>query len=803
MLKVYTQFYDSFVGPKFEKDNKRLMEPREYMKPSSVVNNDSDASMQGDESQKVDTQYLDESLIKKNYRAEKLAEAQTKLEKTGTSLEIHGFESELDWSKSKNKNDAMEWANTLIMNGEAYTKCEFFEIESDSFFKRMAEAYDAQSKNERHDYPGAPPPGAGRLQFSFFDAFTIDQLTKCNSHAKALGHNMLQKEPGFAMAFFSKNFSEELSREYQEFKTQDQKLSNLKNLLEFAEKHKVADSLVQNLQHEILTLTIKLDQFDEELFKKYLKAPLEMNQHLKQEVMQKNRQSYDAYRQWSPCLQHVQENSKQRFSVGSWHSESASDVIPQYLEWICKKNSGKLQGYEQFLSPGYLKKFENQYQVFTSDNGLIDLSKDVDPATYKMIQNQVILKFKETNKDTFKVEEEVVLKLQIKNVPSLTIKIFEFNTETYYKKNLQPFDTSINLDGMVASYEDTKQYTDPKNKIHDEVFKFTNLAKRVGLFIVVFEGNGKQSRAVVKKGNLTLIHKSTAAGHSAFIIDHNREVCNSKRTGLWIDGKFYPADTKDGSICIPYAKHRKVYKTIMINDDFAQLTEFDRKTENYDSFKVFYHLNFESMLVGSQAQILVKPILNINGRKTSVALLQNAKVTIKIKNFIDASDVTKTFENLKFKDDEDMILNFRVPPNVEDLVINMTAQVLNVTNSKMETKDASAKQIDMRTWKDRANNKEFYLRKIGEEFFLYLLGRNGEGCAGKQVKLTLKYPGGEIKTELMSDSEGKVGLRKLPLVTDLSASYSDEHLHGARSEAWSIKSLNIDQWTQADDYHIT
>jgi len=86
---------------------------------------------------------------------------------------------------------------------------------------------------------------------------------------------------------------------------------------------------------------------------------------------------------------------------------------------------------------------------------------------------------------------------------------------------------------------------------------------------------------------------------------------------------------------------------------------------------------------------------------------------------------------LKFKDDEDMILNFRVPPNVEDLVINMTAQVLNVTNSKMETKDASAKQIDMRTWKDRANNKEFYLRKIGEEFFLYLLGRNGEGCAGK------------------------------------------------------------------------
>jgi hypothetical protein len=143
MLKVYTQFYDSFVGPKFIKENRRIFEQREYMKQESVVNNDSDASMQGEDNQKSVTEYLDETLIKKNYRDEKKAEAQKVLEKTGCSKEIHGFESELDWSKSKNLNDAMEWANTLITNGSAYTECEFFEIESDSFFKRLAEAYNA------------------------------------------------------------------------------------------------------------------------------------------------------------------------------------------------------------------------------------------------------------------------------------------------------------------------------------------------------------------------------------------------------------------------------------------------------------------------------------------------------------------------------------------------------------------------------------------------------------------------------------------------------------------------------------
>ena len=99
--------------------------------------------------------------------------------------------------------------------------------------------------------------------------------------------------------------------------------------------------------------------------------------------MKKNQYSYDNYRQWSSCLKNVQENSKKRYDKINWHNESDTDVIPQYMEWICKKNAGKLKGYEEHFTPEYIKRFENQYQVFTSDNGLIDLSKEVDPATFK------------------------------------------------------------------------------------------------------------------------------------------------------------------------------------------------------------------------------------------------------------------------------------------------------------------------------------------------------------------------------------------------------------------------------------
>ena len=49
------------------------------------------------------------------------------------------------------------------------------------------------------------------------------------------------------------------------------------------------------------------------------------------------------------------------------------------------------------------------------------------------------------------MEEEVVLKAHLKHIHQLHVRVFEFNTETYYKKTLAPFDTLVNLDGLEAS----------------------------------------------------------------------------------------------------------------------------------------------------------------------------------------------------------------------------------------------------------------------------------------------------------------------------------------------------------------
>ena len=57
-----------------------------------------------------------------------------------------------------------------------------------------------------------------------------------------------------------------------------------------------------------------------------------------------------------------------------------------------------------------------------------------------------------------------------------------------------------------------------------ETFTFKELDNRVGLFVIEFIGNGHSSRAVIRKGNLSIIHQPTIAGHVVFILDDKKTV---------------------------------------------------------------------------------------------------------------------------------------------------------------------------------------------------------------------------------------------------------------------------------------
>lgn len=112
----------------------------------------------------------------------------------------------------------------------------------------------------------------------------------------------------------------------------------------------------------------------------------------------------------------------------------------------------------------------------------------------------------------------------------------------------------MDLDGLIPEKMTLFNYTQPKHQEHTETFTFPDIdALARGIFIIDFVGGGLMSRAVIKKGTLSLLSLPDEYGHRFHILDSNKKICTGANTGIFVDGKFIPADA-NGQLIIPYDK---------------------------------------------------------------------------------------------------------------------------------------------------------------------------------------------------------------------------------------------------------
>jgi hypothetical protein len=102
--------------------------------------------------------------------------------------------------------------------------------------------------------------------------------------------------------------------------------------------------------------------------------------------------------------------------------------------------------------------------------------------------------------------------------------------------------SSIDLEGLLPSWELTFSYDKPKQLKFIEKFEFPQLDNKRGIFIIDFFSNGINSRAVIKKGSLSHVMKPAETCQEFFILDENNEVRKGEKTGIWTNGFFYPAN---------------------------------------------------------------------------------------------------------------------------------------------------------------------------------------------------------------------------------------------------------------------
>ena len=108
--------------------------------------------------------------------------------------------------------------------------------------------------------------------------------------------------------------------------------------------------------------------------------------------------------------------------------------------------------------------------------------------------------------------------MHLKNVSTLIVKVYEINTQNFYRQHAKEVDTDINLDGLIANVEEVHRYDDPPLRRVERTFAFPTLDKP-GVYVIYFIGNGQSSRALIRKGRLRHLVRTTGAGQCFTILD--------------------------------------------------------------------------------------------------------------------------------------------------------------------------------------------------------------------------------------------------------------------------------------------
>ncbi len=419
--------------------------------------------------------------------------------------------------------------------------------------------------------------------------------------------------------------------------------------------------------------------------------------------------------------------------------------------FFVKENS--ITPYVTFIKDTYLKPCLAETKIV---NGLGDMEQwysMLSPNDYKDLKERIDIDFAHTNKTQFELNEPVVLDLYIKNVASLTVKVFEINTLNYYTAHQRQVQTDIDLDGLVANREKSHAYDEPSLRRVKRTFSFPSIRKR-GVFVAEFIGNGKSSRAVIRKGALNYLVRGSIAGHVFTVFNEaGRKLSDAE---LFLAGHHYKAGP-DGTITVPYTNKPRKQSIILLDGSFACLDSFQHHWEKY-ALNAGFYVDRETLLKNRKAEVLVRPSLLLNNTPVTLSMLKQVSLVIESRDR-EGVNSSKEVKDFKLFEDQESLYTFQVPDNLSTITFTLRGTVENISqNKKISLSSSAGFQLNELDKTDKTAGLHFV--HAGGGYSLELLGKTGEPLAEKPVEIHLKHKDfkNTVITVLRSDASGRIHL---------------------------------------------
>ncbi len=420
--------------------------------------------------------------------------------------------------------------------------------------------------------------------------------------------------------------------------------------------------------------------------------------------------------------------------------------------------------YQEYLDDTYLKHTFAETKLVCGLGDAEQWSAMLPPEKYQELQQRVDLDFAFTNSRYFTLDGPLRMDLYVKNVPTLIVKVYEINTFNYYQQNQHEVNTDINLDGLMANAEQTYSYQEAPIRRVARHFEFPELT-RPGVYVIDFIGNGKNSRAVVRKGQLRHLVRAGTAGHVFTVLNERDEPLPD--ASLWLAGHEYRAG-EDGSIVVPYSTQPGRQPVILTHQGLSSLAWFEHQAEDYQLAAGMY-VEREALLARKTAQLLVRPQLRVNGTPVTLSVLEDVRLTITSTDQ-DGVAVKKEVRDFPVAEDREAVYEFQVPPRLNTIQFLLTAKVQSLSLNKKV--DLAASQQFQLNGTDRTEEiRDLHLTNFAGQYVLELLGKNGEPRPHQAVHVTLKHRDFRrpIEADLRTSDAGQVRLGPLADIESLTA----------------------------------
>jgi hypothetical protein len=408
-----------------------------------------------------------------------------------------------------------------------------------------------------------------------------------------------------------------------------------------------------------------------------------------------------------------------------------------------------------------------------------------DPAYYERLKDRVELEFPRGRRREYAPDELVRIELDVKNVSTLLVKVFEIDTMGYYEAQqgsdeIRDIDAALDLDGLVAHEELILQYDEPPTRRVRRSFDLPRLS-RPGVYVVEFVGNGVSSRAVIRKGELSAVERIGAAGHVFRVLDHAGASVDD--ASIRFGGRELSADAR-GEIVIPFSTDPGPRQLVLCRGDFGVLHEFTHRAEVY-SLEAGVHIEREALIAGEQAEVVVRPRLTLAGERVRLALLEDVELQL-VATDLDGVTTSTVVHDFVLDDDKESVHTFQVPPRTVRLGVLLRGEVQSLSEAEGLELESESTEFEINGIDATNEVVSPLLMRSAAGYTLELRGKNGEALAGNTVALYLKHRNHRPTRSfaLATDNSGRIELGALAGIESLEVSGV-----GAEPTRWRLSEL--------------